>query len=273
MRGDTKPKRRVAVIGALGGVGRGIVGAILERYSRAIEALIITSRDRENLAEFHASIETTPLVVPTVGSVATSAEANRLRDAILQHGPIDIVIASLGGWWSGSSFTDIDDATWQSTMGSLLTTHAVCARAFVPILAGEDARYLIIGGGAALRPVPGSSLVSIAGAAQAMMTRVLVAERADPPRPLIHEFLIDGPIATDAPHHGPLTIGEITASDVGRAAAAWCLGETSGGRPRFDWPKNLLSRDGPITTMRPRPRPLASEATDSRRQRQQNVLG
>ena len=242
---------RILVIGALGGVGEGIVHALLGRRAE-LAGLAVSSRDGERLARFHASLEFDALVQTFVGSVETTKTARQLRDAVREWGSVDVVIASLGGWWSGPLLTDVDDATWTSTLDRLLTTHAVCARTFVPELEASNGKYLLVGGGAGLRPVPGSALVSIAGAAQIMLTRALVAERGESRPPLVRELVVDSPIATSGPHHGPKTEGEITAREVGDAIAAWAIHANAERPDAFAWPQTRFETDGPITIMRRR---------------------
>lgn len=253
--GHEKGRLNVLVVGGLGGVGEGILEGLFAA-APILRRIVVSSRDREQIDAFRAR-KPHPKVELIVGSVDTSEHALLLRDAALANGPLDVVIASLGGWWEGPPLTGIDDATWRDTMNTLLTTHAVSARTFVPVVENSSCgKYLLIGGGAALRPVRGSSLVSIAGAAQAMLTRALVAERAENSLPLIAELIVDGPVATNRTHHGPVTPGEITAYEVGKAIGSWATSDSR--RPSFDWLPALLSSDGPLTVMRPRPRDLGA---------------
>jgi NAD(P)-dependent dehydrogenase (short-subunit alcohol dehydrogenase family) len=241
---------RVLVVGGTGGVGEGIVRALVAQREH-ISGIAVSSRDAEKLARLHRSIDLDPLVTTVVGDVGTMNSARELRDAVRALGRIDVVIASIGGWWAGPELTQIDDETWSRTLGTMFTTHAICARTFVRELEHDGGKYLAIGGGAALAPVPGSSLVSIAGAAQMMLTRSLVAERGPDRAPLIRELVVDGPVSTTAPHHGPQTEGETTAQEVGEAVAGWVVRASLHERSdAFDWPSELLETNGPITIMR-----------------------
>jgi 3-oxoacyl-[acyl-carrier protein] reductase len=243
---------RVLVVGGTGGVGEGIVRALLARREH-LAGIAVSSRNEDRLARFHGSIDLDPFVQPVLGDVGTTDSARKLRDAVRAFGRLDVVIASIGGWWSGPELTQIDDLTWSKTLHTMLTTHAICARTFVPELEHRGGKYLAIGGGAALAPVPGSSLVSIAGAAQMMLTRALVAERGPDRAPLIRELVVDGPVSTSAPHHGPKTEGETTAREVGEAVASWVVrASLHQERDAFDWPSELLETSGPITIMRRR---------------------
>ncbi len=240
---------RVLVIGGTGGVGEGIVRGLLARREH-LAGIAVSSRTEAKLARFHRSVDLDPLVHPVLGDVGTTDSARDLRDAVRSFGRLDVVIASIGGWWSGPELTQIDDVTWSQTLDTMLTTHAICARTFIPELEHRGGKYLAIGGGAALAPVRGSSLVSIAGAAQMMLTRALVAERGPDRAPLIRELVVDGPVSTSAPHHGPKTDGETTAREVGRAVASWVIHASLCDESNaFDWPRHLLETDGAITIM------------------------
>jgi 3-oxoacyl-[acyl-carrier protein] reductase len=231
----------VLVIGGTGGVGEGIVDALLEhgRFAR----VIVSSRDEARLAAFGARRDAHQKLVTVQGGVDDLDAARALLEAARSHGPLSAVVASLGGWWEGPPLTGLDPVAWNAALATLLTPHFIAARTFIPALAEAGTRYLFIGGGAATRPVLGATLVSIAGAAQIMLVRALVAERPDRASPIIQQLSIDGPVATNAAHHGPETPGEITAREVGEVAANMLHDGTTG-----SWPN--VQRDGPLVTIR-----------------------
>ena len=82
-------------------------------------------------------------------------------------------------------------------MNEFLRIHFIFARTFVPVLCAQPGggRYIGIGGGAAYYPVVSSTPVSIAAAAQLMLTRALRAEVTDPDVDII-ELVADGPVRT-----------------------------------------------------------------------------
>jgi short-subunit dehydrogenase len=81
-------------------------------------------------------------------------------------------------------------------MDEMLRAHFIFARTFVPMLQRRGSgRYIGIGGGAAYFPIPFAAPVSIAGAAQLMLTRALRAEVTDPAIDIL-ELVIDGPVRT-----------------------------------------------------------------------------
>jgi NAD(P)-dependent dehydrogenase (short-subunit alcohol dehydrogenase family) len=237
-------RQRVLVAGAAGGVGEGIVRQLLLRCP---EVLVVgTSRSEPRLAALRERLGRVDLArfVPLVAHPGTRAGARALDERIAREiGPLDVAIASLGGWWEGA-LLEVDDDGWDAVMHEMLGTHAAFAHAFVPRLAARPGGlYLAIGGGAALVPILGSSLVSIAGAAQTMLTRALAAEVADRDVRIV-ELIANGPVRTYETPSDAATAGWLTADDVGAVVADLVAGRSP------CWP-NLRQR-GPVITMDPR---------------------
>ncbi len=239
-------QRCVLVIGGAGGVGSGIVEALLEQG--AFDRVLASSRDAVKLDRLRAGVGDRSLTC-ILGNVDDRAAADALLAEAQRHGALCAVAACLGGWWEGPLLTELDACEWDRVLASLLRPHFVAARTFVPALTNANARYLLIGGDAALGPAPHSALVSIAGAAQIMLVRALAAERRDEPFPIVEELIISGAVRTREAHHGPITEGEITAREAGDVAAAMLHDGTTG-----DWPH--ITRDGPLVRMHAKGKPL-----------------
>jgi NAD(P)-dependent dehydrogenase (short-subunit alcohol dehydrogenase family) len=239
----------VLVAGAAGGVGEGIVRALLRRLPEV--QVVATSRDAMRLAHLRerlGAVDDSRLVM-LVGNAGSPAHAPALAEQIAREvGPLDVAIASLGGWWDGGPLLDVDHATWRAVMTEMLETHVVFAQAFVPLLLQRPGGfYLGIGGGAALAPVAGSSLVSIAGAAQLMLTRTLAVELAA--RDLrVLELVANGPVRTyeNAASAAP---DWITADEIGDVVA-----DLVAGLPPA-WP--ALRERGSVLIMDPQREPFA----------------
>jgi NAD(P)-dependent dehydrogenase (short-subunit alcohol dehydrogenase family) len=188
--------KNVLVAGGAGGVGEGIVRALLASTDVTV---IATSRDPARLARLESRIGPAEAnrFIGIVGDAAdpqgSEAIAARIRE---DAGGLDVAIPSLGGWWDGGPLLGVDVATWDAVIHEMLDTHFVFARTFVPELERRPGGwYLAIGGGAAFFPVPGSGIVSIAAAAQLMLTRALAAEtRGRDVR--INELVVNGPVRT-----------------------------------------------------------------------------
>jgi NAD(P)-dependent dehydrogenase (short-subunit alcohol dehydrogenase family) len=172
--------RRVVVLGAAGEVGEGVV-----RRLRAFGAHVIAvSRAADRLARLEraAMLETGghgPGTLATqVGDVGREDGAMRLRETMAaRHGPLDAVIASLGGWRQGPAVTDTPWDAWREALDQSLTAHVLAVRALLPVLADRaGASYTLINGGAALHPVPGAGAMCVSAAGQLMLAHVLAAE-------------------------------------------------------------------------------------------------
>ena len=239
-------QRCVLVIGGAGGVGSGIVEALLEQA--AFDLILASSRDTAKLDALSARAGDDRRLTCIPGSVDDREAAEALLAEAQRHGALVAVAACLGGWWEGPVLTELDAAEWDRVLASLLRPHFVAAHTFVPALSAANAHYLFIGGDAALGPAPRSTLVSIAGAAQIMLVRALIAERRDEPFPIVEELIVSGAVRTREAHHGPVTEGEITAREAGDVAAAMLRDGTTG-----SWPH--ITRDGPLVRMHAKRKP------------------
>jgi 3-oxoacyl-[acyl-carrier protein] reductase len=187
----------ILVGGGAGGVGEAIVRALLGRGHR----VIVPSRAEMRLERLRADVAaqgiTNGTLITMIGDVGTPDSSILVRDRIASEcGTLDIIIPSLGGWWEGA-LPDVTLEVWDTVMHEMLRTHFIFAQTFLPVLRAQASggRYLAIGGGAAYHPIRNASLVSIAAAAQLMLTRALRLEIEDPQVDIL-EFVVDGPVRT-----------------------------------------------------------------------------
>ncbi|HEY5349327.1 MAG TPA: SDR family NAD(P)-dependent oxidoreductase [Candidatus Lustribacter sp.] len=211
--------KHVLVAGGAGGVGEGIVRALLA----AGHHVIVPSRSAARLDRLRRNVESgsarSGLLETLTGEIGTTDGALVIRDRIARTvGRLDVLIPSLGGWWEGGLLAAAP-AVWDTVMNEMLRTHYVFAHVFVPVICAQagGGRYIGIGGGAAYHPIRNSSLVSIAAAAQLMLTRALRQEIADPAIDVL-ELVVDGPVRTRDSEHVAAP-DWITADDVGRIVA------------------------------------------------------
>ena len=193
--------KQILVAGGTGGVGEAIVRARLGAGHR----VIVPSRSAERLERLRRDVEGGPgadALATLTGEIGTPAGAQALRDRVTREfGRLDALVPSLGGWWTGD-LLGAGPAVWDTVMDEMLRTHYVFAHVFVPVLCAQPGggRYIGIGGGAAYHPIRHSSLVSIAAAAQLMLTRALRLEIDDPEVDVL-ELVVDGPVRTrDSTH-------------------------------------------------------------------------
>ena len=235
--------RNVLVAGGAGGVGEGIVRALLAQPGLRV---IVTSRRAERLAQLREDVGELADPQRLIGIVGNAGEphaaqtiAARIRD---EFGRLDVAIPSLGGWWEGGPLLDVDPVTWEAVRTEMLDTHVAFARAFVPELLREPGGlYLGIGGGAAFSPVPNASIVSISAAAQLMLTRALATELTGHDVRIL-ELVVNGPVRTRE-WEAVAQPDWITADEVGTVVA-----DLVEDRPPR-WP--LQRRHGSILVMNP----------------------
>ncbi len=235
--------RNVLVAGGAGGVGEGIVRALLAEPDLRV---VVTSRREERLAQLRDHVGAAADPHRLIGIAGNAGEsrgaetiAERIRDEV---GILHVAIPSLGGWWQGGPLLDVDPVTWEAVRTEMLDTHVAFARAFIPeLLRAPGGMYLGIGGGAAFFPVPNASIVSIAAAAQLMLTRALANELADRDVRVL-ELVVNGPVRTSE-WESIAKPDWITADDVGAVAADLLQGRATG------WP--LQRRHGALLVMNP----------------------
>jgi len=225
--------RTVLVAGAAGGIGEGVVRALLA--SGDIE-VFATSRSAERLEALRRLLapEAAARFTPIVGAAGEFAGAARIAESVEALGGVDAVVAILGrGWWSSGPLLDIAPDEWTAVLDEMLTGHFAFARALIPQLSRRaGSLYLALGGGAAFEPLRDAGLMSIAAAGQVMLTRALAREIGSAP-PRIRELVIDGPVSTSE-SRGFADPRWITADDVGRVVAELVLRGATSWQPARD---------------------------------------
>ena len=234
--------KQILVAGGTGGVGEGIVRALLD----AGHTVVVPSRSaaKLDLLRNRLGVARAHRLIAVVGNVAARDGALAVREHVRREVErLDAIVASLGGWWEGGPLIDVSDDLWDELMNEFLRAHFVFARNFIPVLRAHPGggRYIGIGGGAAYFPVPNAAPVSIAAAAQLMMTRALRAELPDPELDIL-ELVVDGPVHT-RDSAGIAQPDWITADEVG-AVVADLVADGRTGAPS-------TSASGPILRMRP----------------------
>ena len=238
--------KHILVAGGAGGVGEAIVRALLDAGHR----IVVPSRSAARLERLRNDVaadrQRSDRLITITGDIGTIGGAQAIRDRIARDvGRLDVLIPSLGGWWEGG-LLDATPAVWDIVMDEMVRTHYVFAHVFVPVIRAqpEGGRYIGIGGGAAYHPIRNSSLVSIAGAAQLMLTRALRQEIPEDAVDVL-ELVVDGPVRTRDSEHlaGP---DWLAAAEGGRIVVELVA------HGRTEDPSTRTS--GPIVRMRPRER-------------------
>ncbi|MDR1851221.1 MAG: SDR family oxidoreductase [Propionibacteriaceae bacterium] len=182
--------RRVVIPGGTGSVGEGIVRA----YLRSGAEVVVPSRSERRAEGFRALLEDEPgrdRLHLVVGDYLTLDGAQRLADRVVESlGEVSDAVATIGGWWAGQPLWAASAQAWETHFVSLATAHLATAQAWLPRIGAEGA-YQVIGGLSAVKPVPGSGIVSMQQAALVMQSKVLAAEAGGQRRIFQHLY---GPV-------------------------------------------------------------------------------
>ena len=170
---DSLAGRTVVVAGGTGHVGRVLVRGLFD----AGATVIIPSRSTEAERTVDEAVGG-KRVVMLPGNVSDETDAARLRDEILgRFGAIHATVATLGQFVPAPTILDATRADLEATLASYPVAHFVVARTFLPAVEAVGGSYVFINGPLAFDPLfPGTGLVSVATAAQAMLARVVMKE-------------------------------------------------------------------------------------------------
>ncbi len=214
---DLLTGRTVMVVGGAGNVGTYAVSALLAGGAR----VVVTSRSEEKLERMRSRLGTlaeSGRLVPLVGSMSDEAEAPRILESAQERaGPLDAAIASLGDMVFAPMVLEATGADLRRALDGYLIAHFMVARTLVPALAERGGSYTFINGPLAFDPIyPGTGLVSIATAGQAMLARLVMQEWASSPV-RVNEVVLYTRFGPGAPEEVPP--GHVGREDVGRYLA------------------------------------------------------
>ena len=188
------------VAGGAGGVGEGIVRALL----KANAVVVVPSRSETKLTRLRTYVAdvSTGKLVTVAENISTEEGADAVRDLVRKsYGALDLVVASLGGWWQGQSLTELDLKTWNTLLTNNLTSHFLAINRFVPLLLPETGVYVHVNGFSAEQAYPKAAPVAMSAAAQKSLVASLAAE-LEPTGIRVYELIL-GPIkARDRLRHG-----------------------------------------------------------------------
>lgn len=160
----------LVILGATGGVGRGVVRAALDR-GHPVVAVARHEGALATLAREHGDAD----IITVPGSVASDAEgaalAERLRDL---RRPFAGIVASICGGGGKGRVLDQPAEFLRRRLDEDLLPHLAAARHLLPLLAEAGrGNYLLIGGPGSEHPWAGYGHRSIGAAALRMLARVL----------------------------------------------------------------------------------------------------
>ncbi|WP_167284861.1 SDR family NAD(P)-dependent oxidoreductase [Marilutibacter alkalisoli] len=184
----------VVVLGAAGGIGRGVVQAALDRG----RPVIAVARNPEALESLRALAPNSPLLTLLQGAVDDDAAgavlASRLREL---DRPLGGVVACICGALRAGRLLDQPAELLRRRLDEDLLPHLAAARHLLPLLAdvGRNSTYVLIGGPGGEQPWAGYGHRSVGTAALRMLARVLHDEaRAQGVR--VQLLSVDSPVRT-----------------------------------------------------------------------------
>jgi NAD(P)-dependent dehydrogenase (short-subunit alcohol dehydrogenase family) len=215
---------KVVVAGGAGGVGEGIVRALLQQGAR----VLVSSRSEDKLRELTAYCRDIGAgeLLTVVGDLGDEAAARALQHQIYDRfRELDVVVSSLGGWSQGHPLTSVDMVEWNRVLRDNLTSHFLATKMLVPLLHPKTGSYVHINGFSAEQPYPMAGPVAMAAAAQKSMALTL-AEELKPTGIRVFELIL-GPIKTRARlRNGQGRSDWFTAEEVGDYVAGLVTGRS-----------------------------------------------
>lgn len=174
-----KLKDKITLIGGgTGALGEGIV----ETFMKEGATVIVPCRSKEKalfLQEYTKKLTGTLIMVD--GCLDDDESSSTLKKKVLEIAPkLDLVVASLGGWWEGSKLNETSFIEWQKLIKTNLNAHFLFGKNFLtPLLEQNNGLYLMINGESAERPRVLSGLVSVFDSAQKMMMEMYIEENKE----------------------------------------------------------------------------------------------
>jgi NAD(P)-dependent dehydrogenase (short-subunit alcohol dehydrogenase family) len=165
------------VVGGAGGVGEGVVRALL----RAGAAVVVGGRDQGRLDEFTARLHADGADVGRLSAVVLdglSADLDAtVQSMVAEHGRFDLVVVSVASWGDQGRkpLLALSDTEWDALLAGNQTVVFRLYRALVPALTPTGALVQLNGMSADI-PFPGAGVVALAAAATKSLTRTLAAE-------------------------------------------------------------------------------------------------
>lgn len=187
-------KAPLVVLGATGGVGRGVVQAAIDS-GRPVIAVARRSSELKALQAAHPQADLTVVV----GSVANDAAGAKLARALRKLGrPFAGVVAAVCGSAERGRLLDNPAQFLRRKLDEDLLPHLAAARHLLPLLAERDrgGTYVLIGGPGSEHPWAGYGHRSIGAAALRMLARVLHDE-ARQMAVRVQLLAVDTPVCTE----------------------------------------------------------------------------
>ncbi len=164
------------VTGGTGGLGREVTVAFLE----AGATIIVTYQVPEEFAAVVAAaqrIGATPPVGMSVDVTDSQAVEKFIAGIVAQHGRLDILVNTVGGYAGGTNLWEVDPGTYDKMLQLNLKAGFVLARAIVPQMIRQNRGWIVnIASKAAFDHAAGGALYEASKAAALAMMDSLAAD-------------------------------------------------------------------------------------------------
>jgi len=166
----------ILVTGGTGGLGREVTMAFLE----AGATVVVTYRVAEEFASLIAAAEKIGATKPIGVNVdVTDAQAveKLIAGIVADHGRLDILVNTVGGYAGGTSLWESDTRTYEKMLSLNVAAGFVLARAVVPQMIKQNRGWIVnIASKAAIDHAAGGSLYAASKAAALAMMDSLAAD-------------------------------------------------------------------------------------------------
>ncbi|MEM7566492.1 MAG: SDR family NAD(P)-dependent oxidoreductase [Pseudomonadota bacterium] len=163
--------RRIAVVGAAGGIGRALVAALLEAGCQPIALDLPTSLADSTLPDGVPAFPIDATDDASLASIAAKLQA--------EHAPLDGLVNLAGFAGPRTPAVETPPESWDSVVAGNLTSAHLVARHLVPLMRdGREAAMVLTSSGLALKATPGYGPYAAAKAGVLALTRTLAQENA-----------------------------------------------------------------------------------------------
>ena len=170
---------QVALIaGGTGGLGRAVSLAFLKESAR----VIVTYRDEREFMELMAAGTDSPVTGKRVDVTDVSAVEQLARGIAKEHGRIDVLVNTVGGYAGGTKLWESDPQVFERMLALNLRSGYVLSRAVVPIMLKQGRGAIVnIASKAAVDHAAGAAAYVASKAAAVAMMDSLAADLAGTP--------------------------------------------------------------------------------------------
>ena len=164
--------KTVLVVGGAGGVGEGIIRALLADGATAVA----TSRTRAKLDDLAARVDDPDLLVRPLDVMGDDLGKD-VGELLDEHGPFDGVVIAIADWGAQGrkDLLDLADDEWEALIAANQTSVFRAYRALVPAIK-PSGMIAQINGFSAEVPYPKAAVVGASAAATKAMTRTMAVE-------------------------------------------------------------------------------------------------